>query len=365
MPGLPLLDEKLRELALFPPTPMPVLSVYLNTQPDQHGRDNFQSFLRKELKAWGNTYAARSPEKESFEQDAKKIVSWVETELRPSSNGAALFACSGAGDFFEAFQFEAPIHENRLYASHQPQLFALARLRDEYPPYAAVIADTNAARIFVFGLGRTLDSETITSEKVRSRSQIGGWWLRRYQLNVENYHLRHAKEVLEQLDRIVREEGLEHIIFAGDEVIMHVLREQLSPFLAAKVVRELKLDITTAEHEIFNATLKAMREHDARTDAERVRAMIDDYRAGGLAVAGKHDVLAALANGQVDTVFVSTALEHVPARDEPQELPDTVVTRAEQTGAKVRFIEDPALLADVGGVGATLRYRVPEPRSEQ
>jgi peptide subunit release factor 1 (eRF1) len=368
-----MLDEKLRELALFEPTTMPVLSVYLDTQADQHGRDNFEPFLRKELKARGATYPFRSPERQSFERDAEKIMAWLKTELRPSSNGVAIFACAAAGDFFEALQFDAPINANRLYVYHQPHLYTLAGLQDKYPPYAAVVADTNTARIFVFGLGRTLDTETVTSEKVRSRSQLGGWWLRRYQAPVENFHLRHSKEIVQQLERIVHEEGIDHIFLAGDEVILSALREQLLPFLAGKVVDELKLDITTPEHEILRATLAAMREQDAQTDAERVRAMIDDYRSGGLAVIGVHDVLAALANGQVDTVFLSPGLEQRhPAEEDSHEalapalkdLPegagirvtDALITRAHQTGARVRFIEDPALLADVGNVGATLRY---------
>ena len=377
MPTPSMLDDKLRELALFPPTTLPVLSLYLNTQPDQHGRTNFDAFLRKELKARGGTYPVRSPERESFERDTKKIMSWLESELRPSSHGAAIFACAGQDDFFEALQFNAPIHINRLFVYHQPHLYSLAKLRDKYPPYAAVIADTNTARIFVFGLGRTLNTETVTNVKVRSRSQIGGWFWRRYQyqLPVENHHLRHSKEIVEQLDRIVREEGIEHIIFAGDEVILSVLRQQLPPFLSEKVVDELNSDITSAEHDVLSATLEAMREHDERTDTERVRAMIDDYRAGGLAVVGVHDVLAALANGQVDIVFVSTGLEQLHSEEEHlheaiapalKDLPkdtgmritDALVTRAHQTGAQVRFIEDPALLADVGGVGASLRYQL-------
>ena len=238
MPTPSMLDDKLKELSRFTPTTMPVLSVYLNTQPDRHGRDHFESFLRKELKARANTYAPRSPERDSFDKDVQKITSWVGAELRPSSNGAAIFACSGAGDFFEALQFDAPIHTNQLYVYHQPHLYTLAKLNDEYPPYAAVIADTNSARIFVFGLARTLAAEMVTNPKVRSRAQSGvstapfrspaGWSMRRYQLHVGNYHLRHGKEVMEQLDRIVREEGVEHIILAGDEVILPILREQLS-----------------------------------------------------------------------------------------------------------------------------------------
>jgi hypothetical protein len=34
------------------------------------------------------------------------------------------------------------------------------------------------------------------------------------------------------------------------------------------------------------------------------------------------------------------------------------VTKAQQTSARVRFIENPDLLADVGGVGALLRFRI-------
>jgi peptide subunit release factor 1 (eRF1) len=37
---------------------------------------------------------------------------------------------------------------------------------------------------------------------------------------------------------------------------------------------------------------------------------------------------------------------------------DELVTRARRTRARMRFIEDTSLLADVGGVGALLRYRL-------
>jgi len=369
------LRDKLRELAQFPPTTMPVLSVYLNAQPDQHGRDNFSSFLRKELKARGSTYPRESPERRSFEQDAGRIGSWLETGLRPSSNGAAIFACSAAGGFFEALQFDAPVDENRLYVYHQPHLYNLAKLYDKHRAYAAVIADTNSARIFVFGLGRTLGAETVTNVKVRSRSWIEGWWLRRAQFKVEDYHLHHAKQVVEELDRIVREEEPEHIILAGDDLILPILREQLPPFLADKVVDETRLDITAPDHEVFKATVEAIRAEDSRTDAESVRATIDEYRAGGLAAIGVHDVLAALANGQVYALYVSDTLEQIYPEDEqlhPALAPsvaglpagtqvnisDELVTRAYQSGAQVKVIEDPALLAEVGGVCAALRFRL-------
>jgi hypothetical protein len=35
-----------------------------------------------------------------------------------------------------------------------------------------------------------------------------------------------------------------------------------------------------------------------------------------------------------------------------------LVTRAQQSAARIRFIEDARLLADVGGVGAFLRFKI-------
>ena len=360
-----LLEDKLRELALFEPNSLPVLSVYVNTQADQHGRANFEPFLRKELKAKAATYALRSPERDSFDRDAAKIIEYFQKELRPSANGVAIFACAGAGGFFEALQLDAPIDTHQFFVAQHPHLYTLARLNDQYPAYAAVITDTNSARIFVFGLAATLETDTVNSPKL-SRTQLGGWSQARYQRRVDNFHSHHGKEVLEALEKIVREEGIQHIIFSGDEVILPVLHEQLSPFLASKVVDELRLNVTTPEREILKATLASMREFDSRTDAGETHALIGAYRAGGLATAGVEDVLAALANGQVDTLFISTSLEQSHP-DEPmkaaspvigESVSDQLITRAKQTGAHVKFIEDVALLAPVGGVGATLRYKI-------
>ena len=46
------------------------------------------------------------------------------------------------------------------------------------------------------------------------------------------------------------------------------------------------------------------------------------------------------------------------ASDKQLQLSDELVTRAQQTGARVRIIEDPELLREHGGVGATLRFRI-------
>lgn len=116
-----------------------------------------------------------------------RIEKYLRQELNPSAGGLALFACAAAG-LFEALQLHTPFEEHRLYVYNQPHLFHLTRVDDENPRYAVLVTDANSARIFVFGLGETLDSKRVQSKKVQ-RVKVGGWSQARYQRRVENAHL--------------------------------------------------------------------------------------------------------------------------------------------------------------------------------
>jgi len=322
---------------------------------------------------------AEFPERHSFDQDVERIVSYVTDEIDPAANGVAIFACWGAQKFFEAIQLTSPFHDNRVYAYNQPHLYHLARLDEQYPRYADLLTDTNTARIFVFGLGHVIDAEEVKGKKVH-RVKVGGWSQARYQRRVRNAHQEHAKEVIERLARIVREDQVSHIILAGDSVVIPLLQEQLPPEMVS-MVEVMKLDIHASEHDIFIATLEQLQEQEVKTVAEKVDRLMHQYRARGLAVVGLHETLEALANGQVEEVLISGALdgshplpEEVEAifapeipdseggteSDEPRQasLPDLLVTKAKQTGATVTFIEDATLLESTGGVGAFLRWRM-------
>jgi peptide chain release factor subunit 1 len=387
------LTDQLDRLARLEPVPYPVVSLYLNTKPNEHGRDQYQAFVRQEFRARSRTYPAGSSDRASLDQDLERISSWLENELQPSSNGVAIFACSAA-ELFEAVQLAAPIDHHWLYIGDAPHLYPLARLESQYPRYAAVLADTNTARIMVFASGELVTQAQVQGTKTR-RSQQGGWSQARFQRHIENFHVQHAKEIVEALERIVSQEGITQIITAGDEVILPLLREQMPKHLAEKVVDHLKLDTRAPVGEVLEATIAAMGRLNERTDRERVQAALDGYRSGTLGVVGPEETLTALLNGQVDELLLTatvdalqglqpgrvteTVLAAAAANDstlmepavepeaageaanaDPQvvRLADELVTRAKQTSARVTFIEDPELLRDYGGVAAMLRYRV-------
>ena len=127
------LMDQLDELVAFEPNGFPFISLYLNMQPDQHGRDNFKSFVRKEFNAKAKSFAAESLELASFERDTSRIRAYLRDEVRPSANGLAVFACAGADDYFNAVQLDAPIQKHRLHVDERPHLYPLARLIDQHP----------------------------------------------------------------------------------------------------------------------------------------------------------------------------------------------------------------------------------------
>src|SRR3954470_2636633 len=113
MPITEQLTTQLDRLASIDTGPFPVISLYLNLQPNEHGRDQFEPFLRKELAERVATYPAKGPERDSLEADAAKIREYV-AGLDGSVNGLALFASSGA-DLFEAIPLAAPVGAHRIH----------------------------------------------------------------------------------------------------------------------------------------------------------------------------------------------------------------------------------------------------------
>jgi peptide chain release factor subunit 1 len=351
------LREQLDRLAAFEGGDAPVVSLYLDMRTDQNGRRTYGTFLRKVFPE--RSSALSGDARKSFDRDAERIISFLDSDVRKSADGLAVFACAGRNDFFEAVQLDAPIDAHQLFVASVPHLYPLARINDRFPRYAALLVNTNSARLFVFGLGATETQREVTNVKTR-KAAMGGWSQARYQRHVENFHLHHMKEVVDVLDRVVRDEALTQIVLACDEVAKPTLLAQLPKHLSEKIVDVLSLDRRAPEHEVLAETLEALHEQDARTDAERVATMLDASRAGGLGVAGFEDTQRALETGQVEELLISatpslvahgtSATSEVVAND--------LVTKAQQTSARIRFIEDPDLLGRVGGVGAILRFKI-------
>jgi len=201
----------------------------------------------------------------------------------------------------------------------------------------------NTARIFVFGLDHVIAAEEVKGKKVH-RVKVGGWSQARYQRRVGNAHAEHAKEVMERLAQIVREDKISHIVLAGDSVVIALLQEQLHQEMNS-TVEVMKLDIHASEHDVLAATLEKLQEQEATTAAEKVDRLMQQYRARGLAVAGIEETLEALARHY-------KILMNDPWEDLPKKARDAIL---HGSGDEViRFIYDDGVVART----ATDRFHV-------
>lgn len=370
----------LRTLAAFEPDGAGVISLYLDLRAGEHGRDTHLGFFRRAAAELREVSPPGAGAPAGTALALERIERFLATDVGPSANGAAIFTTLGDGDFFEGLAIDAPFEAHQIFVGHVPHLYPLVRVIDQYPRYAALLLDSNRARIIVFALGEVEARTEVTGEKTR-RHSMGGWSQARYQRRIDNIQLLHLKDVVDALETVVRDEAIDRIIVAGDAVIVARLREQLPAALAGKVMDVLRLDRHAGEDDIIDEALAALRRKDAEGDAQRVAEVLDAWRAGGLGVAGPEATLNALQLGQVDELLVVAApaalkpvqrlsadaaaapsMTESPTGDGAQQtqvhLADTLVTKATQTGAAVRIIEDPELLRDHGGVAAALRFRI-------
>jgi len=344
------LRDQLDRLAAIEPSERSIISLYLDMRTIENGqRTHVDMFLRNSFDEQARSLTGKA--RAVFERVAERISRYMADQAPKSAQGLAIFA-STTDDLFEVIPLDVPIDRPSMHFDVVPHLYPLAQVNDQYPRYAALMMDTNKADLYVFALGATKRREHVQSEKTR-RTSMGGWSQARYQRRANNFHKQHVKEVVDRLEKVTSEEHLNHIVVACDEVARPFLMEQLPKHLAEKVIDMVKIDVKSLpERELLAETMAALREADAQTDAEHVQRMLDAWRAGGLAVAGIEATMHALEMRQVEELLIAAKPDRVagPA--------DELVAKAQHNSARIRFIEDDNLLANVGGIGALLRFKI-------
>jgi peptide chain release factor subunit 1 len=387
------LNNLIRKLAAFEPNGAKVISLYLDAGANQNGREDYPAWLKKQFFEYSIQFEHNPEKARGYSAISERIADFLENEADEAANGIAIFAAVGGPEFFETVQLDEPFPNNRFFVFDRPHLFPLVRIVEQNPRYAVLWADTNKADIYIFGGENTLNAEVPTNAKVEeiqntvtNRSQVGGWSQARYQRHVENFHLQHARETVEELEKLMHDRKVERLVLCGDETtIMPILRPQLSKETEGKVIAVLNMSQYASEQEIREKTRAALGLENAARDKESVERVFNAARAAaGLGTLGVEKTLAALSNGQVEELVVAadfdsikynpkavervledyapgddnSAGEELPAAGEKRQIADELIVRALNSDAKIVFIEDESILEEAGGVGAVLRYNM-------
>ena len=94
----------LKRLVARPPSPWPVLSVYVNTRPVGSAMTTYRPFLKKRMTEELKALKARSPEHESLAVDFARAQHYLDYDLRDVTRSVAVFASYADEDMFDAVQ---------------------------------------------------------------------------------------------------------------------------------------------------------------------------------------------------------------------------------------------------------------------
>jgi peptide chain release factor subunit 1 len=347
------MNDLIRKLAELDAGELPFLSIYLDVRPEATGQKpqlrEGLLILEDRMREIRRTFLPRGADLDSFDADAARIDAFVRDEMEASTEGVAIFACNGLG-VWETIEVTVPF-ESQVTVAGRPDLYQLAKLEDEYERAVVGIIDTNTARLYVYEYGKLEPAGGPDEDPVHfQKRQTGGWSQARYQRHIDNHRKDFADEIVQALQDLVEREDVHHVVLAGDEVVMSHLNRAMPKALAQKVTGTFKADIRANVNEIAAEAMPILERAERESGMSVVARLVQEVRSGRLGVSGVEATGRALERGQVDTLVIDEAKIGPIERKE-------LVRLAAMTSAEIEVVEDAPPLAEMGGVGALLRYQ--------
>lgn len=370
------LHQHISVLANVDETTAPFFSIYLNTG---FGDGQWREMIDERARTL--RLLLRGDHLIDFEESLDKVYRWLDTELLPEAQGAAIFIRgSQGGQFMLPLQFAAPL-PNLLAVYPTPNIYHLVELKDNYHRYVVLLAMPDRATILEVNLGASTTQAWLEREELRDR--VGFEWTRsHYQIHRSHRGDRYLQEKVAILEKLMQLGGQTHLILAGDPRIAEQVLNALPPELEEKVIDIVPASERDQQSDVVLATLSSFVEHEERESQAIADALVEGVRRQNLAVAGSAATLAALRWGDVDTLVLDSSYKPDPgwtctgcsamgtqapetavcpqclsATVRPLDMKEALLRLAEQSDCKVEVVEHSSALMSLGGVGCLLRYR--------
>lgn len=264
--------------------------------------------------------------------------------------------------------------EPAAYLDNSPFLLPAARLLDDFEAYAVVYADHARASIYLAALGKLKEESRLRGE-IKNHVRKGGWSQQRYERRRDKEIHYYCRAMLDKLTELVESERLRRIVLAGDRILLNELEKRMVPGMRKQVACRLPMEGKKESHEIFQETLSSAAEEEQREERWLRDAIRNEHGAGGRAVVGPADTLAALNQRRVRWLLIGPmddvdfwrcpgcggyGLGQIKACPEcnqatyAQSAANEFIDLAFAGGSRVELTGDN--LDELGGVGALLRW---------
>jgi peptide chain release factor subunit 1 len=187
-------------------------------------------------------------EMERFITAAHHIEDFV-SAYEPSTRGLLMFF-DGLDGFSWHQEVGVPIHSQ---AQWKNELFLqpLANILDQFERYGVVLVDHDRLRLFTVFLN---EIEEVRPEEFGPHT--------------------HSRRVIKELDRLVQNKKLQHLVLAGTPEITAELRNRLPKRLTSLVIGTVNLVIDATARDVLSATQSIEDEWERSTEAQTVKEVL-------------------------------------------------------------------------------------------
>jgi peptide subunit release factor 1 (eRF1) len=371
------LKEHIRTLASLPETEAPVISCYLLLENGRMKERNAFEERFRDIKS-----ILPSQTRHDFEGAMDVIRKYLAEELKPEAKGIAIFARAGNKPFFLPLEFSVPL-PNWIAADRVPNIYQLIELKDTYHRYVVMLGTKESVRILEINLGSVTKELWETRSGLRQR--VGQQWTKEhYQNHKKDWSRKFVNEKIKTIERLMSAGGYAHLILAGHPTNIGLIRKELPPRLADKLIDIIPASSKTSTSSVVESSIAVFIEAEEKESRTIAKTLLWQVQTGGLAVAGSGPSYLALKRGQVDTLVLGKSYCPCQAwvcnicdlmgheRGKPITCPtcgatdlkdidikEEMVRLAEQHGCSVEVVNKSEDLMQLGGVGCLLRYRQP------
>lgn len=374
--------DLLRKLADWPVDGHPVTSLYLDVDGRRYPRRadverHGELVLRK---ATSEAERRGRDEQRSVSRDVERMRAFLADEFdRKGTRGLMLFSCDPAG-LWQDVPVTQPVRDRASVGPH-PYLLPLEAVVERAETFCVVLVDREKARILMGSLGEVAEVTSVLDD-VPGQHDQGGWAQARLQRHIEDHVQRHLKHVAAALLDLLGRRPFDRLVLSGPDEVVAELERNLHDYVLRRVSGRASLPVTAAA----GAVLDLMLALEERVERAREQATVERLEAeaasrAGRAVAGMDRTLEALAQGRIETLVVSAALEARGVRcascgalasdgarcpvcgsgTEPApDLVEEAVESALRMGCRVETVPQTTPGADtlegLGGMGALLRF---------
>ncbi|HKG24448.1 MAG TPA: Vms1/Ankzf1 family peptidyl-tRNA hydrolase, partial [Thermomicrobiales bacterium] len=293
-----------RLAALAPSIEAPYLTVSLDWRPqgDAPGLRPTRRQFDEQAEELRGRFGPRGTAFDSLDADLDRIATYLDDELDPAAQGVVIVACS-ALNVFEPIPLDVPVPTEQA-TGPTPSLRQLARVVEDYPSYAVVVADQREATIWVLERRTWQRSVGVSGTDFPRHQMQGGWSQKRYQNRADERIEAFARTVIEETQQLFDDQQIDYLIIGADEVTAPVLLDALHPKIKEKVIGTVSLAVDASAQDVLAVAEPLIEQEERRRELEAVQRVREGVGAGGKGVAGPEETLTALQTGQVMTLVM-------------------------------------------------------------